>query len=166
MEVYSFNKGHAVGYAMVGFQLMWYKVYYPIQFWYTVMKYAETDDMLMKYKLDAVKQGNVVMLPHVNRSKAQYSIAKYDGEYCLQEGLVNIKKVGEKAALHIEQERAKNGIFKDFDDFYDRCKMKGSPVNKGVIEALKEHGALEFKKSVYISRTVKYNSALYLKGLR
>ena len=45
-------------------------------------------------------------------------------------------------------------------------KFKGSPVNKGVIEKLKEQGALEFNKKVYISRVTKYNSALYARNTK
>ena len=141
---------------------MYYKVHYPVEFWFSKMKYAKNESNFYKFCCNAVRDGAVVFLPHVNYSKEKTSIRKVDGEMCLQQGLADIKGVGEKAAQAIMNERKKHGIFINFDDFYDRCTgYKGSPVNKGVIEKLKEAGALEFKKKTYISRVTQYNASLY-----
>lgn len=156
MLIYGFNKGHSTGYALISLQQMFYKIYYPTEFWYVKIKYAGSDSDIYKYSECAVKDGAVVMLPHVNYT-AKTSIRKMDGENVIQQGLSIIKGIGEKAAEAIEEER-KNGIFKDYDDFYDRC--KGRAVTSRVIEILKEQGALEFKKQKYLSRVVKYNSTL------
>lgn len=156
MLIYGFNKGHSTGYALISLQQMFYKIYYPTEFWYVKIKYAGSDSDIYKYSECAVKDGAVVMLPHVNYT-AKTSIRKMDGENVIQQGLSIIKGIGEKAAEAIEEER-KKGIFKDYDDFYDRC--KGRAVTSRVIEILKEQGALEFKKQKYLSRVVKYNSTL------
>jgi DNA polymerase III alpha subunit len=55
-------------------------------------------------------------------------------------------------------ERKKNGIFLSYDNFCDRC--QSAAVNKRTIQLLKDSGALEFNKRIYISRVVKYNSSL------
>lgn len=156
MLIYGFNKGHSTGYALISIDQMFYKVHYPTQFWYVKMKYADNDADIFKYSQFAVKDGAVVMLPHVNYS-AKTSLRKMDGEDVIQQGLSIIKGIGEKAAETIEEERRK-GVFKSYDDFYDRC--KGRSVTKGVIKTLKEQGALEFNKNKYMSRVVKYNSTL------
>ena len=157
--IYGFNKGHSTGYALISIEQMWYKIHYPAAFWYVKMKYALNDADIHKYSQCAVKDNAVVMLPHVNYT-AKTSMRKMDGEEVIQQGIGIIKGVGEKAAQFIEDER-KKGTFKDFDDFYDRCcEVKRSPVNKRVLEVLKEQGALEFNKKRYISRVVKYNSTL------
>lgn len=163
MVVYSFNKGHGTGYSIISLQEMYYKIYYPTIYWYVKMKYNDKEDDRFKYSINAVKDGALVFLPHVNYT-ADYSLRKMDGEYVIQEGLVSIKGVGEKAAAFIEAEKKKNGKFKNIDDFIERCKIKGSPVNKGVIEKLIEAGALEFNKKIYLSRVTKYNSTLYMKA--
>lgn len=161
---YAFNKGHATGYAILSVIHMFYKVYYPIEFWYSKLKYAPTDNDLVRYKVAAVNDGEVVIfLPHVN-STAKYSITEIKGEKALQEGLINLKNVGEKAAFEIEQERLKNGDYKSYDEFTERVNRR--VVNKRVIEALLEHGALEFSRNKYLSRVKKYNSVLLLKGSR
>lgn len=156
MLIYGFNKGHSTGYALISIDQMYYKVHYPTQFWYVKMKYADNDADIFRYSQFAVKDGAVVMLPHVNYS-AKTSLRKMDGEDVIQQGLSIIKGIGEKAAETIEEERRK-GVFKHYDDFYDRC--KGRSVTTRVIDILKEQGALEFNKNKYMSRVVKYNSTL------
>jgi DNA polymerase-3 subunit alpha len=158
--LYTFNKGHAVGYALISVEEMYNKVYYPNEFWYTKLKQTNLEKNGSKYMAEACEDGAVIFLPHVNYS-AKFSLRKVEGEDAIQMGLDSIKGVGEKAATFIENERKKNGIYKSYDDFYDRCKVKGSPVNIGVINILKTEGALEFNKKIYIKRTVKFNSSLY-----
>lgn len=157
--VYSFNKGHAAGYCIIAMEEMFYKYYYPTIFWYAKIKYARDDREKEMYCCDAVKSGAVVFLPHVNYADIATSMRKVEGEDVLQKGLSDLKGVGEKAAAAIVEERKKNGIFVNFDDFYDRCKSR--VVTSRVIDILKEQGALEFNKKTYIKRVTKYNSALY-----
>lgn len=156
---YSFNEGHSVGYTLISAEQMYYKVYFPEVFWYAKIKYAKNDNDFYKYCENAVKDGAVVFLPHVNYSKAKSSLRKVDGEFAIQQGLSAIKGVGEVAAKAILDERKANGPFRSLDDFLDR--VEGRKVNKKVKELLIENGALEFKKNKYIERTKKYNSALY-----
>lgn len=155
--IYGFNKGHSTGYALISLKQMWYKLNFPAEFWYVKMKYANNEADIHKYSQFAVKDNAVVMLPHVNYTN-KTSMREMDGENVIQQGLSIIKGVGEKAGEYIEQERRKNGAFKDFDDFYDRCKSR--TVTSRVIDILKEQGALEFNKKRYLARVVKYNSAL------
>lgn len=162
--VYSFNKGHAAGYCIISMEEMFYKVYYPIFFWYAKIKYARNDKERDEFSNEAAKAGNVLFLPHVNYSKPSTSIRKVDGEPILQQGLSDIKGIGDKAAQFIYEERRKNGVFVSFDDFYDRC--VGRTVNKKVLNILIEQGALEFNKKTYIKRTTAYNVALYSRAHR
>lgn len=156
---YSFNEGHSVGYSLISAEQMYYKVYYPEVFWYSKIKYAKNDNDFYKYCENAVKDGGVVFLPHVNYSKAKSSLRKIEGEFAIQQGLTAIKGVGEVAANAILAERKENGPYRSLDDFIDR--LDGKKVNKRVMELLIENGALEFKKNKYIDRTKKYNSSLY-----
>ena len=162
--VYSFNKGHAAGYCIISMEEMYYKQYYPTYFWYAKIKYARSDKERAEFCNEAAKSGSVLFLPHVNYSKPSTSIRKVEGEDVLQQGLTEIKGVGEKAAQYIYDERKKNGVFVSFDDFYDRC--VGRVVNKKVLGLLLENGALEFNKKAYIKRTTGYNAALYSRASR
>ena len=161
---YSFNKGHSVGYSLISVEQMYYKVYYPEVFWFAKIKYANDDSDFFKYCENAVGDGAVVFLPHVNYSRAKSSLRKIDGEFAIQQGLSSIKGVGDVAANAIVAERKANGIFTSYDNFLDRVQDK--KVNKKVLGLLIESGALEFKKSTYISRVKKYNSSLYARADR
>lgn len=158
--VYSFNQGHATGYALISLEQMFYKVKYPEQFWYVTLKYGKDDD-LYRLKAEAVKEGHVILIAHVNYG-AKYSIVSIEGENALAEGLSNVKGVGPKAADSIEEERKRNGKFKSKEDFLDRIEKR--VVNAGVIRALEESGSLVFDKNVYFERVRKYNSQLYMMG--
>lgn len=161
---YVFNKGHSVSYGMISLEEMYYKVYHPTEFWYTKLKYCADDEKNDGFKAKAVATGDcLIVLPHVNQT-ANYSLRIIEGEKCIQMGLLSIKNVGEKAAMQIEQERLKNGKFKSYDDFVDRCRSRS--ITSRVIEALSENGALEFDKKVFYGRVAKYNSTLYMKGSR
>lgn len=154
---YSFNKGHAMGYSLIAFEMMWYKVHYPMYFWYVSLKYAPHDTEEFKYKKKAIQEGILILTPHIN-GPARYGLRKLQGEECIQEGMTTIKGVGEKAALAIEEERKKNGNFKDIDDLVDR--MPKRVVNSRVVKALKEAGACCFNKKQYYSNVVKYNTSI------
>lgn len=162
MTCYTFNKGHGVGYSLISIEEMFYKVYYPNDYWFAKLKYARDDAEFHRFCEKAVADGSVVFLPHVNYSKAKTSLRKVEGENAIQQGLTSIKGVGEKAADFIMNERKENGVFINYDDFYDRCKCR--VVTTRVISLLEESGALEFKKKTYINRVTKYNSALFARG--
>lgn len=155
--IYSFNKGHSTGYTLIATEQMWYKINCPVEFWYSKIKYAGNDVDRNKYIALAIKNGIVVFLPHTNYA-GDTSIRIVEGEKAIQLGLNTLKGVGDKASEQIELER-KKGRFMDFDDFYDRCKSRS--VTSRVVDILKEQGALEFRKKVYLKRVIKYNSAIY-----
>lgn len=157
MLVYGFNKGHSTGYTLISIKQMYYKIHFPAVFWYVKMKYANNDADIYKYSKLAVKDDAVVMLPHVNYT-AKTSLRKIDGELVIQQGLINMKGIGLTAAEVIETERTKNGAFKSYDEFIERCQSRA--VTKKTIKILLENGALEFNKNKYMSRVIKYDSTL------
>lgn len=162
--VYTFNKGHGVGYSLISFEEMFYKVHHPTEYWYVKVKYSKDEQEFRTFCEKAVANGVVVFLPHVNYSRGKTSLRKEDGERIIQQGLADINGVGEKAAEFIREERMKNGVFRSFDDFYDRCKSR--VVTSRVIDILKEQGAIELDKKKYLKRVVAYNSALYMRGCK
>lgn len=161
---YSFNKGHAVGYSLISIEEMFYKIYYPNEYWFCKLKYARDEAEISKFSEKAIDDESVIFLPHVNYSKAKTALRTFDGERIIQQGLSDLKGIGEKAAEFIYKERRKNGVFTSYDNFYDRC--KGREVTTATIKILKEMGALEFNKKTYVNRVIKYNSSLLARAQR
>ena len=133
---------------------------------YAKIKYARDDAERIEFCNEAAREGIVIFLPHVNYSKPNPSLRKIDGEWVIQQGLSEIKGIGEKAAQWIYDERKDNGIFVSYDDFYDRCVGKGKPTNKKVLNLLTEQGSVEFNKKTYIKRVTAYNVALFSRAQR
>lgn len=163
MALYMFNKGHGAGYALISEWMMYHKVKHPTEFWYATLKWEYDERKRREFEVEAASEGILIFIPHVNYT-ADYSIRTIEGEKVIQMGYNAIKGVGPKAAEEIQAERRKNGPFKSYDDFVDRCKSRA--VTSRVIDALLTDGALEFKKKVYIERVKKKNADLYMKGLR
>lgn len=153
---YTFNKGHAVGYTLISFYEMFYKVYYNTIFWQVKLKYC-SDENEWKFQNLAVKDGALILTPHVNGS-AYYSVANVDNEDCILMGISSIKGVGDKVAKSIEEERKKNGNYKDIDDLCDRLPKR--IITSRVKEALKENGACIFDKKRYFDHVMRYNIEL------
>ena len=158
IDAYSFNKGHAVGYALISMEEMFYKYYHPSAYWYAKARYSKDEQTQNKFLQLAAKNGVVIFLPHVN-STSNFSLKTFDGEQVIQMGLISINGIGEKAADFIESERLLNGDYKSYDDFIDRCKNRA--VTSKVIKLLKENGALEFNQKLYFKRVKAYYTALY-----
>lgn len=159
---YTFNKGHSTAYSLVSVQEMYYKVYHKVEFWYVKLKNEKDDIKISKIKQNIANSDIILFLPHVNYSDIKCSLRRIDGERIIQEGLTDLKGIGLKAALIIERERKENGVFRNFDNFYDRCRNRA--ITSKVIDILIEYGALEFNKKKYIDRIKKYNSALCMRA--
>lgn len=153
---YTFNKGHSVGYVIISFIEMFYKVYYTTYFWATKLNHC-TQDNVFKFSKLAVQDGAILLTPHVNGS-AKYSIVNIDGEDCIQEGLCSLKGIGEKVAIAIEKERIENGPYKDIDDMEDRLPKR--IFTSKVRTILKEKGCCVFDKKRYMKNVAKYNITL------
>ncbi len=164
MITYSFNKGHATGYALIAMEEMFYKVYYPTQFWAYKLKMTTDPDKLNQYKSQAVKDGCVIFTSHVNGT-AEISMKKVDGDDVIQDGLISIKGVGLKAAKVIE----KYSPYIDYPDFEEKMselpKEEKRAVTSKIIQLLKNAGAFEFYENKYYNAVLDYNRFLYAREL-
>lgn len=161
MLVYSFNKGHSVGYSLISVEEMYYKLYYPTIFWYCKLKYLPDEKKEFEIKKEAIGTGQVLLTPHVNGS-SRYSLKKVDGELCIMEGLSSIKGIGQKAADAIEAERKANGKFTSPWDMQERLPKR--VLTTKVLETLRKAGALEFNMKEYYQKVFKYNAGILSKG--
>jgi len=130
---YSFNKSHSVAYSFLSYQNAWLKTYYPDEF-YTALLNCNMDDQntMVKYIHAAREDGVSIAPPDVNRSGAEFTLS----QGTILFGLAGVKGVGAKAVENIVRAREE----KEFTSLTDLIEAK---VNKGVLGALAECGALE-----------------------
>ena len=135
---YAFNKSHAAAYAVLAYQTAYLKLYYPVEFFCSILnnrldKIEETS----KYLTHVKSKGIEVFSPDINKSVA-YFRCENGG---LRFGLVGLKNVGLGVINSIVEERNSNGEFKSFEDFINRSISLG--INKRLVESLILAGAFD-----------------------
>ena len=134
---YGFNKSHSVSYALIGYQMAYLRVYYPIYFLANLLNMnIDSTNKTKEYIALAKKEGIVVLPPSINESDFTYKI---QGQTLLMPFGV-IKNLGMESVKNIVLERQK-GKFQDYLDFVSRT--YGKAVNKKTIESLISSGALD-----------------------
>lgn len=138
---YAFNFSHAISYSRNGYNCIWLKVHYPIEFWSVTFSYAELKDY--PYYVNEIQRSGEIEIKPVDINKSGINIVSDVRTNSMYWALNSVKQCGEKAQQFIAEEREKNGEFFSLDEFIDRCIVKGSPVNKSVIENLIYSGAFD-----------------------
>lgn len=134
---YSFNRSHACGYAVLGYQSAWLKTYYPLEFAVAMLQNTKADYKIIEI-LHMIKDSNAELLnPDINRSQKDTTINGNE----IVIGLNLIDKVSDKVSTYIINERKKHGDFKSFEDFCQRVAPR--QCNKRVKENLISAGAFD-----------------------
>jgi DNA polymerase-3 subunit alpha len=138
---YGFNKSHAAAYAFISFQTAYLKTHYPQEFMAALMS-LEMGDINKTYKniAECRLQNIPVLPPDVNESDQDFTVS---GEK-IRFGLGAVRGVGAKA-IEVIQVARQDGSFTDLHDFCAR--VRGSQVNKRVMESLIKCGALDSLKA-------------------
>jgi DNA polymerase-3 subunit alpha len=135
---YGFNKSHAAAYALIAFQTAYLKKHYPIEFFAASMSLdINNTDKLAIFQQELDRMKIPLIAPDVNKSNS-YFVREGDG---ISYALGAIKNVGIEAIKELEEERNKNGNFKDFEDFLTR--VSSSVSNKKTLEALACSGSFD-----------------------
>lgn len=134
---YSFNRSHACGYAVLGYQSAWLKTYYTLEFAVAMLQNTKEDEKIIEI-LHMIKDSDAVLLnPDINRSVGDTTINGNE----IVIGFNLIDKVSQKVSDNIIKERKKHGDFKSFEDFCQRVSPR--QCNKRVKENLIGAGAFD-----------------------
>ena len=134
---YGFNKSHSAAYGIVSYHTAYLKANYPVEFMAAVLTSELENAEKIAFLISACREMGISILPpDVNSSGISFSV---DGPN-IRFGLGAIKGMGEGAAGKIIESRKKEGKFKNFLDFCERC---GSEINSRMIEHLTRAGALD-----------------------
>jgi len=135
---YAFNKSHAAAYAVLAYQTAYLKLYYPVEFFCSILNNRiDKIEELSKYLTYIKGKGIEVFPPDINKSKAYFSCENGGIRF----GLVGLKNVGLGVINEIIKERESNGDFKSFEDFVNRSVSLG--INKRLVESLILAGAFD-----------------------
>ncbi|QJC29962.1 DNA polymerase III subunit alpha [Enterobacteriaceae endosymbiont of Plateumaris sericea] len=147
---YGFNKSHSVGYALISYQTLWLKVYYPEAFMASVLT-SEMDNT--EKIINLVKEcWNIkinLLPPNINTSTYEFHVNKKGN---IIYGFGAIKGIGESQVKHILNVRKKYGPYKSIIDFCINTNFK--KINKRVIKKLITSGAMDCFK---YNRGILYN---------
>ena len=134
---YGFNKSHSAAYGFVCYQTAYLKANYPVEFMAAILNgEIESADRIAFMINTCREMGLQILPPDVNSSLIQFGVANG----AIRFGLGAIKGVGEVAAAKIIESCARDGQFKSFQDFCERC---GSAVNSRMMEYLTRAGAFD-----------------------
>jgi DNA polymerase-3 subunit alpha len=139
---YAFNKSHAYGYALVGYQTAWLKARYPAQYLAALLTSVKDDkDKTGVYLAECRTQGLEVLVPDINVSASDFAAAQIDERWVIPFGLSAIRNVGEGLVEKLIAEREGGGRFTDFYDFCGR--VDPMVLNKRTVESLIKAGAFD-----------------------
>ena len=124
--LYSFNKSHAVSYALLSYCSAWLKYHYPLEYMKNLLTsaYLKQDKDLYQDIIQECRYFNIKFLPaDINKSNWEFTIENNQ----IRIGLCAVKGLGEKAFNHIKELRPFNS-FKELQE-----KIQARYFNKNAI---------------------------------
>lgn len=146
-------------YAVIAYQTAWMVTYYPAEFFAAYLSSLIGNTDSLKKKVFEVKRlaGIPVISPDVNRSNTVFTASH--GSIIF--GLSALANVGHDIGDAIVEER-KKGKFVSLYDFLNRV----NGVNKGVVEALIESGAMDSASDGFNRREMKEGFPVLMKYIK
>ena len=133
---YGFNRSHSVAYAILSYQMAYFKANYFAVFMANILNNViGNTSTLVEYIKYAKSKGLVIQKPNINVSTTKF-ISTQLGLFM---PLNAIFSIGDVVASSIAKEREENGLFKSFEDFKERC----TSVSSSALQALIYSGALD-----------------------
>ena len=136
---YGFNKSHSVVYSIIACRMAWLKVHYPLEFYSALLgsSAATSDSKFNEYVAEMSSLGIKMLPPSINYSSDTFIIK----DNALLFPLTSIKDVNITLMNKIAQERAENGLFKDFFNFVLR--MFNHKITENQMQSLISSGAFD-----------------------
>jgi DNA polymerase III subunit alpha len=137
---YGFNKAHAASYGMVAYWTAYMKAEYTVEFMTSLMT-SESNNLpkIAEAINECQEMGIEVLPPDVNKSFNSFNI---ESDRVIRYGLASVKNLGSDVIRFMIEERQKNGLFKNMEDFLDRI-SNYQQFNKKSLEALIFSGSLD-----------------------
>lgn len=150
---YGFCKSHAASFAVIAYQTMWLKRYYPAEFYCALLNNQPMGFYSTEVVIGDAKRHNIPLLPpDVQRSAWKYTVERERGRGPprprLRSGLSAISGLGEAAWQRIEAARAA-GPLADLRDVCARTRLPHATISDliraGALDAFGDRRALLWK---------------------
>jgi len=147
---YSFNKAHGISYAYVAYACLYLRLYYPIEWWTSILSNSSKDDMKY-YWSNAI---NWITMPEINNSDEKFYINELNGQLRIQAPITLLDGVGPATTAEIAIKKP----FTSFEDFVTRVDRR--IINKrivfkfilsGLVDSLFPEGTTDMEKiTIYL----------------
>ena len=136
---YAFNRSHAACYAWIAYITAYMACHWTEEFFCAMLNaFEDINDKVKAYLSIATNRKISILPPDVNKSSSKCTVES--GNIRLGFHILNqMNKYGQL----IVKERDANGLFIDYQDFYDRMSDAGSAPSKSVTESLVFSGCLD-----------------------
>lgn len=131
---YGFNASHSAGYSYLTYLTAWAKSKYYLRFMCALLNYEKSEERERQIVRELIRSGVKLLPPHINKSKVNHYVAKGKA---IRVGLGSIKFVGNAARIIVKHQPYDKKSWEQFQTQNRRV------VNKRVVDALKEAGALK-----------------------
>ncbi len=113
---YSFCKAHSASYALVSYKLAYLKLFYPLEFFVSVINNGGGYYSRQTYINECRRLGFDILIPDINKSSSRYTVENG----AMRIGLGQLKDLSAEFMKKILNQREQGGLFKDFFDFLQR----------------------------------------------
>ena len=142
---YGFNRAHSTAYSLLGYQMAYLKVHYPLEFHSALLETSAGTSKEDQYIKETKRVGVSILGACVNRSNELWTMdTKFQA---IRRGLTSIKGVGFKAAESI----VSNAPYSSIEELISQCPAQSVTGGKswakekkltGVLRSLQQAGAL------------------------
>ncbi len=146
---YAFNKSHAAAYAVISYRTAYLKTHYLTEYNCALLASVQgSPAKVSEYISECKRHGISVLPPDINHSMTDFHVENRNIRF----GLAALKNIGKSFVDDLINERQRNGLYKDVEDFIERAKKYS--INKRQLEALIKSGAtdcLNVKRSQFLA---------------
>jgi len=135
---YGFNKAHASAYGVISYQTAYLKANFPAEFLVACLNLELNNHDKINLFIQEAKNNNLTIIPPgINISSGSFIISNGEIIYAL----AAIKSVTLAFGKILEEERERNGLFKNIIDFIERLPLKS--LNRKLLENLIKAGCFD-----------------------
>jgi error-prone DNA polymerase len=125
---YGFCKSHAASFALIAYQTLYLKRYYPAEYCCALLNHGAGFYSAEVIIGDAKRHGVDVLAPTIDRSEWNYALERTgNGHRAIRMGLRTVSGLGEQGCERIQTARSENP-FRDLRDFCVRTRLPHSTI--------------------------------------